>query len=110
MKKCYHFEWMDDYIKRLQGLGLLDSRGNATRELNPSAPTVESRELNASGTCDLDASATRELDAELKGELKKINKNLRRMIELKKQSNLIALGFYVGILALGFFYLMVITR
>jgi hypothetical protein len=34
-----------------------------------------------------------------------MNKNLKRMIELKKQSNLIALGFYVGILALGFFFL-----
>ncbi|KAE8783509.1 hypothetical protein D1007_43027 [Hordeum vulgare] len=27
MKKCHHFEWMDDYTHRLQGLGLLDSRG-----------------------------------------------------------------------------------
>jgi hypothetical protein len=49
-------------------------------------------------------------DAELKGELKKMNKNLKRMIELKKQSYLISLRFYVGILALGFFYLMVISR
>jgi hypothetical protein len=49
-------------------------------------------------------------DAELMGELKKMNKNLRRMIELKKQFNLIALGFHVGILALEFFYLMVISR
>jgi hypothetical protein len=46
-------------------------------------------------------------DAELKAELKKMNKNLKQMLELKKQSNMIALGFYVGILALGFFYLMV---
>ncbi|KAE8769680.1 hypothetical protein D1007_58687 [Hordeum vulgare] len=27
VKKCHHLEWMDDYIQRLQGLDLLDSRG-----------------------------------------------------------------------------------
>lgn len=97
MKKCNHFEWMDAYIQRLQGLGLLDSRGDATRELNqPSA--VENLPH--------DSAAPTAGDAELKGELKKMNKNLRQLIELKKQSNLIALG----ILALGFFYLMVISR
>uniref|UniRef100_A0A8I6Z334 GRF-like zinc ribbon domain-containing protein n=1 Tax=Hordeum vulgare subsp. vulgare TaxID=112509 RepID=A0A8I6Z334_HORVV len=26
-QKFHHFEWMDDYIQRLQGLGLLDSGG-----------------------------------------------------------------------------------
>ena len=45
-------------------------------------------------------------DAELMTELKKMNKNLKQLIELKKQSNLIALG----ILALGIFYLMAISR
>ena len=63
-------------------MGLMDSSGDA--------PTVE--------------------DADLKGELKKMNKNMRRMIELQKQSNLLALGFYVAMLVLGFFYLMVISR
>ena len=71
-------------------MGLLDSSGDATHELKASAlphgsvaPTVG--------------------DADLKGELKKMNKNMRRMIELQKQSNLLALGFYVAILVLGFF-------
>ncbi|XBJ19527.1 hypothetical protein VPH35_010494 [Triticum aestivum] len=98
-QKCHHFEWMDDYIQRLQGLGLLDSGGNAIRESNlphnsaasaaaarPEYPTV--------------------VDVELKTELKKMNKNFKELIELKKQSNLIALG----ILALGIFYLMAISR
>jgi hypothetical protein len=91
---------MDEYIQRLQGMGLLDWKGNATRELSASALD----------NLPHDSVAPMVGDAELKGELKKMNKNLKRMIELKKQSNLIALGFYVGILALGFFYLMVISR
>ena len=32
---------------------------------------------------------------ELKGELKKINKHLRKLIDLKKQGNLMAGGFFV---------------
>ena len=78
---------MDDYIKRLQGLGLLNWRGDATRELNASA--LENLPH--------DSVAPTVGDAELNGELKKMNKNLRRMIELKKQSNMIGLGFYVGV-------------
>ena len=93
MKKCYHFEWMDYYIQRIKGLGLLDSMDNLPHDsaapaavAHPEYPTVG--------------------DAELKTELKKMNKNLKQLIELKKQSNLIALG----ILALGIFYLMAISR
>ncbi|XP_073353881.1 uncharacterized protein, partial [Aegilops tauschii subsp. strangulata] len=99
MKKCHHFEWMDDYIQRLQGLGLLDSRGNAIREFNlphdSAAPAAAARPEYPTV-----------VDVELKTELKKMNKNFKQLIELKKQSNLIALG----ILALGIFYLMAISR
>ena len=88
---------MDDYIQRLQGSGLLDSRGNAIRESNltheSAAPAAAARP---------EYSTT----FELKTELKKMNKNFKQLIELKKQSNLIALG----ILALGIFYLMAISR
>ena len=85
---------MDDYIQRLQGLGLLDSRGNAIRESNLPHDSAAP------------AAAARPIDVELKTELKKMNKNFKELIELKKQSNLIALG----ILALGIFYLMAISR
>ncbi|KAF7014810.1 hypothetical protein CFC21_028754 [Triticum aestivum] len=98
-QKCHHFEWMDDYIQRLQGLGLLDSRGNAIREFNlphdSAAPAAAARPEYPTV-----------VDVELKTELKKMNKNFKQLIELKKQSNLIALG----ILALGIFYLMAISR
>ena len=85
---------MDDYIQRLQGLGLLVSRGNAIHEFNLPHDSAAP------------AAAACPVDVELKTELKKMNKNFKQLIELKKQSNLIALG----ILALGIFYLMAISR
>ncbi|KAE8820967.1 hypothetical protein D1007_00996 [Hordeum vulgare] len=99
VKKCHHFEWMDGYIQRLQGLGLLDSRGMQSASSNmphdSAAPTAAAHPEYPTV-----------VDVELKMELSKMNKNFKQLIELKKQSNLIALG----ILALGIFYLMAISR
>ena len=47
---------------------------------------------------------------EVRGELKKLNKNLSQMNDLKKQANLIAAGFYLCIVALGFVYLLIVSR
>ena len=42
---------------------------------------------------------------EVKGELKKMNKQLRQLIELKKQANLMA-GFFCCIITIGFLSLL----
>ena len=93
MKKCHHFEWRDDYIQRLQGLGLLDLRGNAIREFN-----LPHDSAAPAAVAHLEYPMV--VDVKLKTEFKKMNKNFKQLIELKKQSNLIALR----ILALGIFY------
>ncbi|KAE8819748.1 hypothetical protein D1007_02415 [Hordeum vulgare] len=74
MEKRNHFEWIDEYVTRLQREGLLDLKGGETRELNlPSAmENLVSHSI-----------APTVVDADLKGELKKMNKNLKQMIKLK---------------------------
>jgi hypothetical protein len=44
---------------------------------------------------------------ELKGELKKMNKQLRQLIELKKQANLMAGCFFYCIIVIGFLSLLI---
>ncbi|KAE8779787.1 hypothetical protein D1007_47147 [Hordeum vulgare] len=43
-------------------------------------------------------------------ELKKLNKKMKKLIELKKQGNLMAEFFYVCVIALAFVYVMIISR
>uniref|UniRef100_A0ACD5W9G6 Uncharacterized protein n=1 Tax=Avena sativa TaxID=4498 RepID=A0ACD5W9G6_AVESA len=70
LPKCGHFEWLDEYIERI-GVEV------ASRELeNPSMV-----EQLGSGN---PISAGTTVDAEVKAELKKMNKQLRQIIELKK--------------------------
>ncbi|KAE8818681.1 hypothetical protein D1007_03496 [Hordeum vulgare] len=104
---CNHFEWMDEYIEMLQMEGLIDSTGAAKMVLDLRSA------WKTMGVADIlcyDSVAPTMGDAELKGELKVLNKHLMKMIDLTKQANLIAVPFYLCIVALGFPYLLIIGR
>ena len=96
LKKCGHFEWIDEYVGRLQLEGLIDM-GAQPRKLNLPSGVGKFGSDNVTPTAGGEA---------LKMELKKLNKNLRQMIRLKKQANLMTAGFYFCIIALGFVYLL----
>ena len=75
---------MDEYIRELQVQGAIQEPNvsSVMEELvsNRAVPTME--------------------DAELKGELRKLNKNLSQIINLKKQANMMVGGFYCFIIAI----------
>ena len=48
--------------------------------------------------------------AEVKEELKKMNKKLKNLVKLKKQSNLMAAIFYFSAIALGVVYWLIISH
>ena len=48
--------------------------------------------------------------AEVKCELKKMGKQLKQLIDMKQQENMMAGAFYCCVIAMGFFYLMFINR
>ena len=114
LNKCGHFEWIETYAQRveqIQGYNdslPVDSNGAATREL----PSVGVENLGSS-----DIGADRDMrrvarngellaESELSQELRKIKKHLKEMIDLQKQGNIIACGFYCCIIAMFFFYLL----
>ncbi len=78
----------------------------ATRELNLGGPLALENEADT-GAVPMMRNA--EL-VEVKGELKKINKQLKQLIDLKKQANMMFGGFFCCIIAMGFFYLLFLSR
>ena len=80
-------------------------------------PIGATRQLNLGGALAVESAADRgavpmmpnEL-VEVKGELKKMDKQLRQLIDLKKQTNLMAGGFFCCIIAMGFLFLLFISR
>ena len=95
--KCEHFEWLDQYIERIQG------------EVASSARMAPVKEQFRSGSGNPKEDAT-VVDADVKAELKKMSKQLREIIELKKKGNLMAGIFYFCVICLGFVYLFIISR
>ena len=96
LKKCGHFEWLDEYVERLKLEG-----STPTQELN--FPVEQAPNLT-------DITDLMMHSAELKCELKKIGKQLKHLIDLKQQANMMAGAFYGCVIAMGLFYLMFINR
>ncbi|KAI4996607.1 hypothetical protein ZWY2020_051527 [Hordeum vulgare] len=105
LKQCAHLEWLDEYIERIQ----LEC---ASRELDlpleaekfGSGPSGSGApgSGNSIGATMGDAAGT--------AELKKLTKQMKKLIELKKPGNLMAEISYVCVIALAFVYVMIICR
>ena len=108
MKQCTHFEWLDEYIERIQlegASGELDLLLEA--EKFGSGPSG-SRALESGNSIGATVG-----DAGVTAELKKLNRQMKKLIELQKQGNLMGLMaalFYVCVIALAFVYVMIISR
>ena len=81
LRKCHHFEWLDEYINRieLEGTSLGVNLSSPVEELG--SATVVAPVGKADGVA-----------AEVK-ELKKMNKHLTKLVNLKKQDNLMSAIF-----------------
>jgi hypothetical protein len=108
---------MDDYVERIQFEGYIDSSGAATWELNlggvPQMENLGSSDRGAGRVVPMARyarNAELHLESELTEELKKIKKNQMEMIDLQKQANIMAGGFYCCVIALFLFYLLFIRH
>ena len=111
MKQCTHFEWLDEYIERIQLEG-------ASGELDF---LLEAEKLGKFGSGASGSGAPGSAhsigatvgDAGVTAELKKLNKQMKKLIKLQKQGNLMGLMaalFYVCVIGLAFVYVMIISR
>ncbi|KAI5011152.1 hypothetical protein ZWY2020_013289 [Hordeum vulgare] len=105
LKQCVHFEWLDEYIERIQLEG-------ASRELDLplEAEKFGSGPSGSGGPGSGNSIGATVRDASGTAELKKLNKQMKKLIELKKQDNLMAGIFYICVIALAFVYVMIISR
>lgn len=95
LQACGHFEWLDLYIKRIEKEG---------KSLVPNLPQAVEQLGSATGVV-----ATVQNGVQ-KDELKKMAKQLEKLVDLKKQSNLLAAIFYLCAIVLGVVYLLIISQ
>ena len=98
LPKCRHFEWLDEYINRIEreGASLGVKLPSPVEQLG--SATVVAPVEKADGVA-----------AEVK-ELKKMNKHLAKLVDMKKQDNLMCAIFYLFAIALGVVYLLIISH
>ena len=117
MKQCTHFEWLDEYIERIQlegALGELDLPLEAEKlgkfGSGASGSGAPGSSNSIGGAHSIGATVG---DAGVTAELKKLNKQMKKLIKLQKQGNLMGLMaalFYVCVIGLAFVYVMIISR
>ena len=100
LETCNHFEWLDEYIKRIEmeGTSLGLNLSSAVEQLG--SATGVATVQNADGVVEVKAAVN---------ELKKMNKKLTKLVDLKKQNNLMAAIFYLCAIALGVVYVLIIS-
>ena len=103
---CDHFEWLDKYVKRLEivagvatvdGTSLGQNSSSAAEQLGAMVGGEAVQNGNSEGVAEVE-------------ELKKMNKELKNLVKLKKHSNLMAAIFYFSAIALGIVYWLIISH
>ena len=106
LRTWMHFEWLDVYIKRIEKEGAtlgLNLPPSAVEQLG--SPSGVATVRNADGVAEV-----KDTELGLKEELKKMNKQLLKLVNLKKQDNLMAAIFYLCEIALGVVYVLIISH
>ncbi|KAI5007715.1 hypothetical protein ZWY2020_008763 [Hordeum vulgare] len=98
LRKCGYFEWLDEYVERLKLEGSTEGLNFGAPLAVEHAPHLADRSGHCYG------------QAELGCELKKMGKQLKQLIDLKQQANMMPGAFYCCVIAMGFFYLMFINH
>ncbi|KAE8779482.1 hypothetical protein D1007_47500 [Hordeum vulgare] len=108
LKKCSHFEWIDQYVDRIESERHIDMSDAATRDQILPLFAVERPNFSSCGGVRAErpmptaritriaervALAELPVEAEVNEELNKVKKLLRQMEYLQKQANLMALFF-----------------
>nr|XP_051184788.1 uncharacterized protein LOC127298963 isoform X2 [Lolium perenne] len=97
LAKCTHFEWIDEYIRRIEMEGAI---------LGFNLPSAV-EQLGSAATVGKSEGVAEEMAVK---ELKKINKQVVKLVNLKKQDSLMAGLFYFCVISLSFVYLLIISR
>jgi hypothetical protein len=99
MKKCTFFMWIEDYIEKLHSNGML----KGAKMMGASQEMVMSNWDKQAVACRANVPATLDMVA---AELKKINYNLSKIVDLKKQDNYIVAAFCACMLIIGLIFLV----